>query len=174
MQINISDQTKSKLARQKYALPDQLFEDEVAVNRQNLSSEELIKIFDYIWEKTLKYAVERAEVCEAKKAYERIPEYCKIHFKHNQEHREFRLKELNVEFIVQLLPLSNKGYELTDIWLLRSVNRDPKRLLISFDTLEERQRFEKIAHYLGHKDSAELGKQLLLDFMEKFNKSSFS
>ncbi|MBD1903953.1 hypothetical protein NDI37_23785 [Funiculus sociatus GB2-A5] len=173
MQINISDQTKSKLVRQKYALPDQLFEDEVAVNRQKLSSEKLIKIFDQIWEKTLKYAVETAEVCEAKKAYERIPDYSRKHFNDNQEHREFRLKELNVEFIVQLLPLSNKEYELTDIWLLRSVNIDPRRILISFDTLEDRQRFEKIADYLNQKDS-ELGKQLLLDFMEKFNKSSFS
>ncbi|MBD1879844.1 hypothetical protein [Coleofasciculus sp. FACHB-T130] len=173
MQINISDQTKCKLARQKYALPDQLFEDEVAVNRQKLSDEKLIKNFDTIWEKTLRLAVDRAEKWESEKAYERIPEYSRKYFKSDQEHRVFRLKELDVELIVQLLPLSDKEYDLTDIWLLRSVNLDPRRILISFDTLEDRQRFEKIAHYLRQNDS-ELGKQLLLDFMEKFNKSSFS
>jgi hypothetical protein len=69
--------------------------------------------------------------------------------------------------IAQLKRLSDDEAELTQLWRVPSSDIDPKVLYIRFDTIEERRQFRNLANFLGQNDE-KLGKQLILEFMEKF------
>lgn len=161
MAIFVSDSTKIIIA--KFG-PNKLFNEDWS-ERQKFSNEELIELFDRVWESELRRAVTTANLCEAKSAYERLSEKQQAYFDFDQEHREFRLKEL--WFIAQLNRLPNSDEELTQLWPVRSSDYDPKVLYIRFDTIEERKQFRNLANFLGQRDD-ELGKRLILEFMANF------
>ncbi|WP_414546048.1 hypothetical protein [Nostoc sp. CCY0012] len=171
MQIHISTETKTRLANFKYAIPNKLIEDEEAERRRPsstspLTKEELIKIFDRVWEHYIHFSLENAQPCEAQFAFDKIGKpYCH-HVDYNQEHRSFRIHKLNLEFIAQLKILSKDNYELTQLWFVSSKDYNPECMPICFKDVEEKKKFQILAQQLNIKDS-DLILELIRDFMRK-------
>jgi len=88
----------------------------------------------------------------------------------NQEQREFWLE--GGLFVAQTTANADDTHELTQLWFVRSSDIDPRRLFITFATVEIRREFDKIAVEHGWKPE-ELGEKLLLDFMESATKKKF-
>jgi hypothetical protein len=155
--------------------PNKLFEGYANVDqRKRMSDQELAAIFDRVWESRLKEAVSRADVYESsQQAYERLPERYRQYFEFDQEHRYFRLQDLNIDFIAQLKKSDENGWKLTQLWMIPSSDINPKTLYVTFETVEERKQFKRLATKLGRNDQ-ELGLQLVLEFMRKFPEKFYS
>lgn len=166
MQINADNRTKVRLAQSQYAFPNKLLRAEEAERRKQMSDDELVKLFERIWESYLKPAVETAESCDVHFVRSKLKEKSQSFVDNSQEHRAFRLKDINLEFIVQLKPNLAREYELTQIWFIPSTDYDPKCILICFKDVEEKKRFTELAKQLNYND-AELARELILDFLKK-------
>lgn len=167
MPIKIEDQHKIRIAKWG---ANKLFGDPDK-RKNEMSDEQLIKLFDSVWDGILKSAVISADNCDSNEAYERISVKERNFFDFGQEHRQFRLKDLNVEFIAQLESLPDSEQSLTQLWRISSTDINPKTLYVTFETVEERKRFKELANSLGWHDE-NLGLNLVLDFMAKFPKKS--
>ena len=166
MAIQVDNSVKIRLAKWG---PNKLFGDEVDARQKTMGPDKLISLFDNVWESVLKVAVETAEIVNAADARERLNDNEKRFFDFNQDHREFRLPDKNIEFIAQIRPIPNDDRELTQLWVIYSLDNNPKVLRITFDTVEERRNFARLAKALKWND-VDLGKSLVLDFMAKFPK----
>lgn len=163
MNITVSDDVKSTLA--KYG-PNKLFGDDVD-DRKKLPHLDAVRLFNRVWNTVLAVAIETAEKCDSDDAKQRLTFSQQQYFKSSQEHRSFRMQNLNAEFIVQLARgEGDHTYELTQLWRVSSSDTHPKTLFVTFDTVEQRERFKTLAQNLGIKDE-DLGLQLVLDFMAK-------
>lgn len=131
--------------------------------REKMSDEEALRRFDQIWERELRNALLEADRCDPEDALRKLHEKEKPYFDKTQEHREFVCRD--GLFVAQLKQLVSEMYELTQLWFIRSSNVDPRTLFIKFDTVPERNRFHELAEQLRW-DDYDLGKQILLDFME--------
>jgi hypothetical protein len=167
MPIKVEDQHKIRIAKWG---ANKLFGDPDK-RKNEMNDEQLIKLFDRVWNVTLEHAVLSADVCDANEAYERISAKERNFFDFEQEHRQFRLKDLNVEFIAQLESLADDEQSLTQLWRISSTDINPKTLYVTFETVEERLRFKEIANSLGWHDD-NLGLNLILDFMAKVSKKT--
>lgn len=163
MAISVADKKKCLLARKG---PNKLFGDDID-ERQALGELAAIKLFDEVWQRKLERLVSTANISDSEEAYARLTQNKQQFFNFEQEHRDFRAKELNAEFIVQLAEKGGDDYELTQLWRVSSSDTHPKTLFVSFETVEEREQFRQIAANLGIHDQ-QLGLQLCKDFMEKF------
>lgn len=164
MSIIVEDKTKVIIVK---IGPNKLFGD--WDERQKMSDNQRIELFDNIWKAQLKDAINRAVLNSAayrelESAYEKLKDSYQAFFQFDQEHREFQLR--GIWFIAQVASLPNNDKELTQLWPIRSTDYDPKVLYIRFDTVEERKQFRDLANFLGHNDE-QLGKQLILEFMAK-------
>lgn len=131
--------------------------------RQNMSSEKLIELFDTKWYNIVKELVEEADVCRShKEVIRRLPDKYHSFIEPEQEHRSFRYRQ--AEFIVQLQPLDDNQYRLNLLWRVPSSDDHPKTLFVNFSSVEEREQFEKLATSLGINDE-KLGFQLQRNFM---------
>jgi len=169
MEIQIESHLKVNIA--KYVLPNKLFAGDRGVQRNQMSEEELVKEFDLIWNNNLKDAAKQAEICWPENAKKELKPKQKNYFDNNQEHREIFLEAWQLKFIIQLQKLSEENFQMTQLWYINYPDKHPTTLYINFDTGEERKKFKKIAESLKWNDE-ELGKQLILDFMTKFNNKS--
>ncbi|HIK11619.1 MAG TPA: hypothetical protein IGS52_15400 [Oscillatoriaceae cyanobacterium M33_DOE_052] len=167
MLIKVPDFVKIQLT--KWGLPNKFFPDEIVPERARMNDQDLIKHFDRIWENHLKSALDNSEICPTDTAYQELSQSQQNYFKSDQEHRELRIKieREQLKFIAQLQHLGHQSYEMTQLWWIKSSDKHPQTIFISFDTVEERQRFADFAQMLGWKDE-ELGKELLMDFLNKF------
>lgn len=165
MIIRVEDEQKVVLA--KYGA-NKLFGDDPDKRQKEMSKDDLTKLFDQVWDNTLKRVVMTAEVCDAKEAYDRLStQEQKKYFDLKQQHRQFRLKDLSIEFIAQLNSISPDNWTLTQLWRVASTDTNPKTLYITFESVEQRKRFAALASNLGKTDEA-LGFQLIMDFAAKF------
>jgi hypothetical protein len=139
-----------------------LFGNDVDI-REKMSGEEALHRFDNVWERELRNALLEADRCDPEDALRKLPQKEKPYFVKTQEHREFICRD--GLFVAQLKHLTSEMYELTQLWFIRSSNVDPRTLFIKFGTVSERSRFRELAERLGW-DDYDLGKQILLDFME--------
>ena len=137
--------------------------------RKQMSEEQLIERFDAVWHDQLSSAVANAEKCGADDARRKLKPEQQSFVKDDQEQREFWLE--GGLFIAQLLVVDKKNQELTQLWFIKSSNVDPRTLFITFDSVAMREEFTKVAQQLKYKDD-DLGKKLLLDFMEKVLRKS--
>lgn len=168
-EIEIEYNLKVMFARYSWALPNKLFSDDIAVKRETLEEGELVKLFNSIWEKKLKNAAKKASICPAERAIKELTKGQKEYFENNQEHREIFLEEQHLKFIIQLKELSEEKFQLTQIWYINYPDKNLKTLFINFQTVEEKQQFQRLAEILEFNDE-ELGKKLILSFIKKFNK----
>ena len=165
MTIQVEDEQKVLLA--KFGA-NKLFGDDPDKRQKEMNKDDLIKLFDQIWDSTLKRSVITAEVCDAKEAYDRLStQEQKKYFDFKQQHRQFRLKDLNIEFIAQLNSISHANWTLTQLWRVASTDTNPKTLYVTFESVEQRKQFAAIASNLGKTDET-LGLQLIMDFAAKF------
>ncbi len=173
MEIHIKDETKIRCAKSNYAIPNKLLTGGEAESRKNMEDAQLIELFDKVWKNPLRQAVVGAKQCGVEFVREKLREKQKksrlnylVYVKEDQEHREFYLQPQNLQFIVQLAPLADGDYELTQIWFISSSDYYPECLLVCFDNVEERKRFSTLAERLNWKDT-DLCKELIRDFMNK-------
>lgn len=138
--------------------------------RKEMSEEQLIERFDDIWHGALLRAIVGADKCSALDAKKKLRANQRQYFVDTQEHREFLLEQ--GLFIAQLQSSLSEELELTQLWFVRSSDSDPRVLYIRFDTASEREEFRKLAQNLRWVDE-ELGKRLVLDFMELTLNKSF-
>lgn len=83
----------------------------------------------------------------------------------NQEQRQFSFQ--NMDFILQRRKTSTDDcMELTQFWKTQSGDDHPKTIWVTFDSVEERQKFRECANELGWHDET-LALSLLRDFMDK-------
>ncbi len=136
--------------------------------RQKMTDEQLISLFDRVWKTSLCGAVTKAEKCSAENARQKLTSEQQAFFKETQEHREFQLEY--GWFIAQLTEIENGKQELTQLWFIRSSNVDPRTLFVTFDSVELRDTFSQVASRLGYADG-DLGKKILIDFMETILKT---
>ncbi|MEM9543160.1 MAG: hypothetical protein AAGA60_27170, partial [Cyanobacteria bacterium P01_E01_bin.42] len=118
MDIKISEDKKRLFAKNIWAIPNKLLlqrEIEQRFNEETDNSD-FIKIFDRVWEKHLKRSIEKSELCDFDFVRSKISSNSLIHADSKQEHRTFRVKELDLDFIVQLNTKSSNNPELTQIW----------------------------------------------------------
>ncbi|MDB5339504.1 MAG: hypothetical protein JWN70_5123 [Planctomycetaceae bacterium] len=166
MIIEVSEDVKRNLARFG---PNKLFGDDVD-ERKKLTDEQEIALFDRVWKAKLEAAIQSAERCDSDEAKQRLTFSQQQYFRASQEHRSFRMQQLNAEFVVQLLPSEGNNfkdtYELTQLWRVSSSDTHPKTLFVTFDTVEQREQFKHLAGRLGIKD-VDLGLHLVMDFMTK-------
>lgn len=162
MKIIVSENTKQLLAKLG---PNKLFGDDVD-QRKKLSNIDAELLFDRVWKNTLEHEVRAGDQCDSNDAKSRLTPTQQQYFDSTQEHRSFRMQALNAEFIAQLYCHSIDEYEMTQLWRVSSSDTHPKTLFVTFATVEEREKFRKLATNLGIKDD-DLGLQLILDFMKK-------
>ena len=162
MKITVSDNTKHVLARFG---PNKLFGNNID-ERKDLEQSAGIELFDRVW-KQLEQLIANADVCNSHDAYPRLTESQQRYFDHDQQHRDFRVKRLNAEYSAQLKSNGADKYELTQFWRVSSSDTHPKTLFVTFETVDARNQFLRIAKNLGIKDE-KLGSKLCQDFMDKF------
>lgn len=161
MRIRIEEETKARIAR---IGPVRTFGD--YDSRKKLNDAELAKLFDEKWKLGLRQAVENSLPCEFDVAQSRLQGKQKDFVDPDQEQRQFRFQSM--DFIVQFDQQSGDDRELTQLWKVQSGDDHPKTLWVTFDTVEERQRFKAIADHLLKHDEA-LGLEIIRDFMAKFD-----
>jgi hypothetical protein len=161
MAISVPDKRKILIAKQG---PNKLFGDPDK-RQKEFGNQELTDLFDQVWDRILRQAVNHADVCDSKEAPKRLTDMQRKYFDSEQEHRQFRLKDM--EFIAQLSTSDGDQYTLTQLWRISSSDINPKTLYITFESVEERERFRRLATKLGWNDEA-LGLQLVIDYMTKF------
>jgi hypothetical protein len=161
VKIEVEDTTKARLAKWG---PNKLFGD--PDERKALPEPDLERLFDRVWQHELRHAVEEAEPCDPDDALSRLTEREREFFDRDQEHRQFRLPEKNIEFVAQLRPVADGTVELTQLWRISSTDLNPKTLYVTFATTKERAAFRQLAAKLGWNDE-DLGLQLVKDFMAK-------
>lgn len=170
MKINTDNRTKVRLAQSQYAIPNKLLEAEETERRKQMTDDELVKLFDRIWESDLKASVETAEPCDLNFVRSKLKQKSQHFVDNSQEHRAFRLQRRNLEFIVQLKQGFASEYELTQLWFIPSTDYYPECILICFKDVQERKSFKELAARLKYRDEAELGRELILDFLKKHNR----
>ncbi len=129
--------------------------------RQKMINEQLTELFDRVGQGKIEQLVQGGKVCEYEEVARRLKENQKKYLDSQQKHRSFRHQ--NAEFIVQLQS-QNDQYKLTQLWLVNSSDEYPKTLFINFSSVEERERFRKLAKSLRI-DDEELGLRLVRNFM---------
>jgi len=139
--------------------------------RKEMTDQELITLFDSVWEDRLRRAIVTASKCQSTEAIERLTPSQRNYFDHKNEHRQFRLNDLNVEFVVQLEKTDNSE-KLNQLWRVSSSDEHPKTLFVTFETVEEKEKFKKLAANLGRQEE-ELGLELVTDFVKKFPESFY-
>lgn len=163
MNLTVADETRARLA--KYG-PNKLFGD--YDKRQEMPVEQLVRVFNNAWNDSLAAAVQGSAPCRPEEARRRLSDKEARFFDESQEHREFRLHDRNMEFIVQLRRGPEGSHEVTQLWHIKSTDSHPKTLFVTFESVEEREAFRELARRLGWHDEA-LGLALLRDFMGKFS-----
>ncbi len=136
----------------------------------NVGEEDLLARFDTVWAHSLHAAIASADICSLEDARRKIKPDQQRWLDKNQEQREFWLE--GGLFVAQTTANADDTHELTQLWFVRSSDIDPRRLFITFATVEIRREFDKIAVEHGWKPE-ELGEKLLLDFMESATKKKF-
>lgn len=162
MAILVEDTAKIRIAK---AGPNKLFGD--YDKRQSMKDPELTSIFDRRWNSDLQPAIESAQVCAAEEAKRRLADNQIKYFDPDQEHRTFRLQEM--ELVAQVQQAKGKSL-LTQLWKVKSSDEYLKTLFVNFASEEEREGFRQIATSLGWNDE-DLGIQLLRDFMNVVKRS---
>lgn len=158
MIINIDDQTKIRLA-QKGA--NKLFNVEYE-ERQNMSENNLIDLFDQAWSRIIKHQIMKADLIPPEEVRRRLLDNCHPYIDPDQEHRSFHYDK--AEFIVQLQLSQNSQYQLTQLWRVVSSDSHPTTLFVEFNSPEELKRFKFLAESLDT-TGEELGLQLIYHFM---------
>ncbi|MBW4648354.1 MAG: hypothetical protein KME06_06595 [Kastovskya adunca ATA6-11-RM4] len=180
MEIRFSESfaNKGKVYHAQWGL-NKIFGEDID-ERKVMNEQELIARFDEVWEKTLKKFIERSKpsnkeqkdaIVEKLKEISRKSKYQRQdYFNHNDEHYEFRL--YGIDGVAQLQKLSGFAdeYELNQLWFFSAGDKHPDWLIIKFATAKEREHFAEIAKRLNQ-DDENLGRELIRDFMRKFEKS---
>ena len=128
--------------------------------RRKLDDDAAVKRFDELWKSTLAAEVETAPLITREQAEELLEEKLKSYAIDGYTYRQFVLD--NVPFVARI----TGGGWCDQLWAL-GAHRDNTRLCVHFDTIADRQRFEKISSQLGW-NSKVLALRLLIDFMQKF------
>jgi len=166
MSIHVADHTKFLLARRG---PNKLFGENID-ERRELSDHDALRLFSGVWQQSLERAITNASRCDSYDAHGRIKSSEQEEFDFSQEHRMFRIQEVNAEFVVQLNSTfdsqGNANSELTYLWQIPVSEAQDKILVITFGAVEQREQFRQLANNLGTNDE-ELGLQLVMDFMAK-------
>lgn len=165
MQIEISVETKKRLA--KGAIPNKLLtpDERKKRNKKEFNSEELVQIFDRVWNDCLKQGVKSSKKCEdavLKKLQSKYSDFISS----KQEQRDFNTRTENLLLAVQLKPLSTNHYELTQLWLVPNSDFNPKCIYVCCEDEEEREKFDDIAEKFGYESSSALTLKLLRDFAD--------
>ena len=158
--IEVDSQDKIRIAKSG---ANKLFEVDYDV-RQNMSDQQLIELFDQVWQRGLERRVLKAEVIPSDEVNRRLLDKYHNFVDFDQQHRSFRYAK--AEFIVQLQPSENAQCKLTQLWRVVSSDSHPKTLFITFSSVEERQRFTSLAQSLGINDDEDLGLRLIRNFMD--------
>lgn len=168
MKIQISNETKKRLAMSKYALPNKLLELEQVEkrDRKELTETELMQLFDNVWQNHIQQPLEKSLPCDEATAKERLGVKQIEYLRPDQEKREFYLQHKLLNFIAQLKPLDKEEYELTQLWLITSSDSNPKGLYIEFEDTSKKEDFKNVAESLGYADSSKLALKLIRDFIE--------
>jgi hypothetical protein len=162
MNIVVQEDTKIRIAKSG---PVRTFGD--YDKRKQMDDPQLTELFDHAWATGLDEAVSRSLPCDLEVARIRLKGRQQEFLRVDEEQRQFRHQEM--EFIVQLRPAGESGKELTQLWKVQSGDDYPKTIFVTFQTVEERQRFRDIAMELGWHDE-QLALSLLRDFMAKLDK----
>jgi hypothetical protein len=161
MKITVKGNTKILIAKSG---PVRTFGD--YDGRKKMQPEELVRLFDNAWASGLDAAIARSQPCELEVARGRLKGDQRNHLRSSEEQRQFRYQEM--EFIAQLKPAGGTGHELTQLWKVQSGDDYPKTIFVTFETVQQRQRFKDIAARLGLPEEP-LALSILLDFMSKFD-----
>jgi hypothetical protein len=133
--------------------------------RERLTDSQAVDLFDSVWEKALRAAIENAETCMLEHAQHKLKNNEKSFLDSKQEQREFVLKD--GVFIAQLREQRDSmELEVTQLWFVRSSNPDPRTLYVRFDTQSQRERFREFAKSKGFHEDRDLGKLLLMHLMD--------
>lgn len=162
MTIRANDQTKVRIA---ISGPNKLFGISFE-DRKKMPTEDLVKLFDRVWREFLEREIIEATQWAARDAYERLLPSNQAFFDFQQSHFAFRPKNMNLEMIAQLNETSAGEWELTQLWKVASSDTHPETLYVTFESVEERERFRRLANALGQHDET-LGLELIRDFMQK-------
>lgn len=133
--------------------------------RRKLLREACIERFAQVWKKTLEPEVRQASPISIQEARERLKSNSHQLEGYVQAEYQFRQFELySVPFLARLSEEPNGDLNCDQLWSLGK-RKDNTRLSIYFETNELRQRFDRIAKYLGWSNSKELAEKILCDFM---------
>lgn len=131
--------------------------------RQRMSDEQLLEVFDSAWNSGLQHWVSNAEVIEPEEVARRLLDQQHPFINADEEHRTFRRK--NAEYISQLQPIHQGMYKLTQFWRVKSSDEHPKTLFVNFDSVEEINLFKELSQSLNIPPEL-LGIKLIRNFMD--------
>ena len=133
--------------------------------RQDMAESALVELFDGVWANGLESAVGRSLPCEYDAARSRLKGKQLDFLREHEEQRQFPFQRM--DFIVQLKETATDDCkEVTQLWKTQSGDDHPKTIWVTFDSVEERQKFRDCANELGWHDET-LALALLRDFMDK-------
>jgi hypothetical protein len=130
--------------------------------RKKMDIDEATSRFDSVWQTNLGREVHGAQIVTYEEACKLLKQNV-LHFLLTTcEQRQFVLQ--GVPFIAQVKKHADGSYECNQLWSLGK-HQDNTRLSVYFETVELRERFERISKKLGW-ESTGLAEHLLYSFME--------
>lgn len=132
--------------------------------RRKMTDEEALEHFAKVWNEVLEREVRTAPRTTLQEAKELIGEKQAVYASSGYQYRQFSIHA--VVFIAQLDHDADHIGKCLQLWPL-GAHRDNTRLCMHFDTVAERERFDRIAKHLGFQ-AKELALRLAMDFLTKF------
>jgi hypothetical protein len=131
--------------------------------RRNMDDDAIDARFTEVWNTKIEPELREATQITSDEAAELLDEANKRYATAGFQYRQFSLH--NVPFVARLNRDATQDGTCDQLWSL-GTHRDNTRLCVYFDTIEDRQRFHRIAERNGWADK-DLGLRLLMDFIDK-------
>lgn len=131
--------------------------------RDNMTDQEAIARFDKVWSEQLSGVILSGDVISHEDAMGLISEKSRTFCSSNQQHRRFRAA--GTVFVAQV-DTHASPWRNTQLWAVPAKNWDTRTLFVTFETQEERDRWQQLA-IRRRKQPEELGLEVLLQFMDQ-------
>lgn len=133
--------------------------------RRKMDDQSALDHFAKVWRQTLEPEVRKAPVISVEEVKELLEGKQREYAVDDYQFRQFSL--YSVVFVVRLNQNATENGTCDQLWQL-GAHRDNTRLCMYFNSITEKERFERIAQQL-HREPKNLALQLALDFVQKFS-----
>lgn len=133
--------------------------------RRRMSDDAVLRRFSEVWAKTLERSIRDAPTIGLAEAMELLQERYASYVKEGFQYRQLSID--SAVFVARLNEGAERDGTCDQLWPI-GAHRDPTRLCVHFDTVEEKELFDRTARQLSWAPQS-LALSLLMDFLRKFD-----